>query len=236
MKFVFKRFIRLYPAFWISLILGILLIPAVLRDQLAGVLFEFTGFYVILGSGSGIVNPMGWFIATIFCLYLLFPLFSRVVQRYGLSAILGLCIISWGLRWAVLTYNIIPLELFWRWFPLFNAFEFCLGIYIVQKKWYPTTVNVYPGVRKLADLSFYVFLFHVIVLREFFPLPAAILSPVIAFDRAISMGNVYFGYTLYYIEIMAAIVIVSWIAMEIDVRLQKWILEQNSVKRFLSGP
>jgi peptidoglycan/LPS O-acetylase OafA/YrhL len=230
-QFIFRRFIRLYPAFWMSLILGIILFPMVLQQHFFGVLFEFTGFFVILGQGSGIVNIMGWFIAAIFSLYLLYPWLSHLVKKYTLSAIIGLCLLSWGLRSLVLTYNIVPLDSFWRWFPLFNAFEFCLGIYIVQIAWYPKKENVYPFIRVLADLSFYVFLFHVIIIRVFL-LDVEQLKPLISLDTMIAMNNMSFGYALYYLQMMATVLIISWVAMKADIRIQKWIMQRVTVRKY----
>jgi peptidoglycan/LPS O-acetylase OafA/YrhL len=233
-QFIFKRFIRIYPAFWLSLVLGILLFPLLLQNNLFGVLFEFTGYYVILGNGPGLVNAMGWFIAAIFSLYLLFPWLSKFVRKYQLYAIIALCVLSWGLRSVVLTYSLIPLDQFWRWFPLFNAFEFGLGIYLVQNRWYPKAENVSPSVRKLSDLSFYVFLFHVIIIRVFL-YDVEQLRPLISFDNMLAMNNLYAGYTIYYLQMMAAVLIISWIAMEADARIQKWILQRESVKKFLGA-
>jgi peptidoglycan/LPS O-acetylase OafA/YrhL len=233
-QFIFKRFIRIYPAFWMSLILGILLFPLVLQNHLYGALFEFTGYYVILGKGPGLINEMGWFIAAIFSLYLLFPYLSAFVRKYQLYALVVLCLVSWGLRSVVLTYSLVPLDQFWRWFPLFNAFEFCLGIYLVQNRWYPMTENVYPAVRRLSDLSFYVFLFHVIIFRVFL-LDVEQLRPLISFDTMLAMNNLYVGYTIYYLQMMLAALIVSWIAMEADAGIQRWILQRESVKKFLGA-
>jgi len=233
-QFLFRRFIRLYPAFWMSLILGIILFPAVAQQNIAGVLFEFTGFFVILGKGPGIINIMGWFIAAIFSLYILYPWFSQLVRRYQFGCIIALCLITWGSRSLVLTYNLIPLDLFWRWFPLFNAFEFCLGIYLVQNAWYPKKENVYPLIRMLADLSFYVFIFHVVV-GYVFILDIETLRPLIAFNNVIAMNNITIASTLYYLEMLAAILLVSWVAMKVDNRLRKWIMQQNVIRTFLKS-
>jgi len=231
-QFIFKRFIRIYPAFWMSLILGIILFPIVLQNNLWEVLFEFTGFFVILGKGPGVINIMGWFIAAIFSLYLLFPILSSFVRKYQLGAIAGILILSWGLRFVILTYNVIPLKLFTYWFPVCNAFEFCLGIYIVQMRWYPKAGNGFPSVRRLSDLSFYVFLFHIMIIRVFL-LDVEQLKPLISLDNMLAMNNLYVGYSIYYIQMMITILIVSWIAMATDTRIQKWILQRESVKKFL---
>lgn len=229
-KFIFKRFIRIYPAFWMSLILGILLFPAVLQNNIWELLFEFTGFFVILGKGPGLINIMGWFIAAITSLYLLFPFFSRLIRKYKLCALIGFCIISWGLRVVISTTNLIPLNLFTYWFPLCNAFEFCLGIYIVQNKWFPSKKNIYPDIRKLADLCFYIFLFHIIIIHIF----VLDVQPLMTFDKWISGDNPYIGYTIYYFQMLATILVVSLIAMEIDKKIQMWILQRESVKKILS--
>ena len=222
-RFIFRRFIRVYPAFWMSLVLGIILAPAVLQNNLPGALFEFTGFYVILGQGPGVINTMGWFIAAIFSLYLLYPILSRIVRKYQMTAVICFCVISWGLRFVELTYNPVPLSLFYRWFPLFNAFEFCLGIYIVQKKWYPVTKNIYPAVRKLADLSYYVFLFHVMVINAF----------VFAFFDKYITHNSLTVYSLFYFGVMGMVVLVSWVAMMLDNTIHQMISRNKRVREFL---
>ncbi|MDD4137696.1 MAG: acyltransferase family protein, partial [Methanoregula sp.] len=227
LKFLFKRFIRLYPAFWMSLIATLLLFPFLLQRNLFDILMEFTGFYVVLGQGPGYINPMGWFIAAIFCLYILFPWFSRIVRKYHLYAIIGFCLISWVLRYLTFTY--VPLESFWRWFPLCNAFEFCLGIYLIQVAWYPKKANTYPAVRTLSDISFYAFIFHFLITGVFL---FYLEQPLIAINTLFSMGNPDIASTLFYLQMMAGVVIFSWVAMVLDNRITRWILQLDRVKNF----
>jgi len=222
-SFLFRRLIRLYPAFWMSLVLGIILFPAVLQQNIGTVLFEFTGFFVVLGQGPGNINIMGWFIAAIVCLYILYPWLSRFIKKYQLWGLAGLCLLSWGARSLVLMYNLIPLDSFWRWFPIFNAFEFCLGIYLVQSGMYPKKENTYPIIHTLADLSFYVFILHVVINNDLFGLDMYMLSPLISADMAIAMGNQLVVDGLYWLEAMGTILIVSYIVMRIDNRFQRWI-------------
>ena len=184
LQFLFRRFIRLYPAFWMSLILGLIAFPAVWQNNLPSLLFEFTGFFVVLGQGSGNINNMGWFIATIVSLYILFPWFSKIIWKYGLGALVGFCLMSWGLRY--FTYNIVPLDLFWRWFPLCNAFEFCLGIYIVQTGLYPKKANTSAVIKELSDLSYYVFLFHTMVI---FYMLRILFLPLANLDLTLTLHN-----------------------------------------------
>jgi peptidoglycan/LPS O-acetylase OafA/YrhL len=230
LQFLFKRIIRLYPAFWTSLIVTLILFPFLWQRGLFDTLMEFTGFYVILGQGVGYINPMGWFIATILCLYILFPWFSRVVRKYQLWAVIGFCIISWGLRYLLLTYNLVPIENFARWFPLCNAFEFCLGIYIVQACLYPKKENTYPVVRTLSDMSFYAFLFHFLITGVFL---FYFQQPLVAFDTMIAMNDPVIGSTLFYLQMMAGVVVFSWVAMVFDNRVTRWIMQTGRVRNFL---
>jgi peptidoglycan/LPS O-acetylase OafA/YrhL len=232
LQFLFRRFIRLYPAFWMSLIFGLILFPVLWQNNLLLLLlFEFTGFFVVLGQGPGMINIMGWFIAAIISLYILFPWFSKIIRRYDLGALVGFCLMSWGLRSLILTYNLVPIDRFWMWFPLCNAFEFCLGIYIVQAGLYPKKANTSPIVRELADLSYYVFLFHVLVISIFV---YYLTNSLGEFDCAV-FNNDTFGLTIYYLQMMITVLIVSWIAMKIDTRLRSWILQRDAIRNFLKA-
>ena len=135
LQFLFRRFIRLYPAFWMSLILGLIAFPAVWQNNLPSLLFKFTGFFVVLGQGSGNINNMGWFIATIVSLYILFPWFSKIIWKYGLGALVGFCLMGWGLRYFPKPR---PFDLFWRWSrfatPLSSVLESISSNRIVSKK------------------------------------------------------------------------------------------------------
>jgi peptidoglycan/LPS O-acetylase OafA/YrhL len=232
-QFLFRRFLRLYPAFWMSLVFTLLLFPFLfMQVNMANIFWEFTGFFIVLGKGVGYINPMGWFIGAIFSLYILFPWFSRIIRKYQLGAVIGFCILSWGLRFIILTYNVVPIDSFWRWFPLCNAFEFCLGIYLVRVAWYPKKENTYPFVRTLSDLSFYVFLYHFMVLELFM---WYFKEPLLAFDTRIAMNIQPLSDTLFYLQIMISILAVSWGAMILDTRIRNWILQRDSVKKFLKA-
>lgn len=231
LTFLFRRFIRLYPAFWMSLILGLILTPALWSEKLSGLLFEFTGFFVILGVGLGNINIMGWFIATMVCLYLIFPWFSKIIRSYGITALAGFCIMSWSLRFLLITFNHAPSNFFWRWFPLCNAFEFCLGIYIVQSGLFPKKTTTSPVIRELSDMSYYVFLFHILVVGIF---STYLLFPLGRFDVALALNNLYVADLFFYVQMMATVLVVSWVIMKIDTRLRSWIMERDVVRNFLN--
>jgi peptidoglycan/LPS O-acetylase OafA/YrhL len=130
LKFLFKRCIRIYPAFWLSLLFGLFLNIAltssaageIIKNNLFYIIFEYTGFFVILGQGPGFINTMGWFIGTILLLYLLFPWLSGFVRKYQLIAITALLIVTYSSRWLFFTYDAMLPSLLWRWFPLCNLF------------------------------------------------------------------------------------------------------------------
>jgi peptidoglycan/LPS O-acetylase OafA/YrhL len=232
LQFLFRRVVRIYPAFWMSLILGIILTPALLwQINPATLLFEFTGFFVALGQGNGNINVMGWFVAAIMSLYFLFPWFSKIMRKYGLAALIGFCAMSWGLRFLILTFDIVPIANFWRWFPLCNAFEFCLGIYIIQTGFYPKTVNTSPVILGLADVSYYVFLFNVLIIQFFNPnWPNWLLH----LDAALAFNNIPVYGSMYYFQVMGILLVVAWIVMKIDDRIRSWIMRQDRVKKFLT--
>jgi peptidoglycan/LPS O-acetylase OafA/YrhL len=232
LKFLFRRILRIYPAFWMSLIFCLVLYPVIFEIGLPTILMEFTGFYVALGQGPGYINEMGWFIAAIVSLYIFFPWLSKYTKRYGIWMLIAFALISLGMRSLVVTYQLIPLEIFWRWFPLFNAFEFCLGIWIVQNGFFPKNENTYPVVQVLSDVSFYVFLFHIPVFKIFRIYSESWLVPL---DFSMAGGNAAMSEFFFYSQALVAILVVSWLAMKLDNRFQKWLVSREPVKQFLAS-
>jgi peptidoglycan/LPS O-acetylase OafA/YrhL len=215
-RFLYKRFVRLYPAFWMSLLLGILLVPAVLNQNILTLFLEFTGFFIFLGTGPGAINQMGWFIGAVFALYLLFPVLYRIIEKYGIPALIGMLIISYASRSLLITFNPLPaMSDVWLWLPVCNLFEFCLGIYLIKNKLYPGWRNESPLIRQLSELSFYVFLFHVIIIHAVLNYVYTTVSPTVAGPA--------FGVTVY-VSTFVLVLCVSWIAMIIDRRIQKRLL------------
>ena len=95
------------------------------------------------------------------------------------------------------------------------------------------TVHDYPAISKLADFSFYVFLFHLVVIQLMAPdnllfhiSSLALVYPVsrqCVLGRKIAIVNNPY---LNYVFIAAEVLVVSVIAMAIDERLQKIIRER----------
>ncbi len=228
-KFLFKRFTRLYPAFWMSLLFGLVVFITIafqleyiiIRNNLSKILFEYTGFYIVLGMGPGFINNMGWFIAAIVSLYILFPFLSKIVKKYQLTAILAFSLVGFVSRYLFYTYSGIFPELLWYWFPLCNLFEFSLGIYVVQNQFFPKNKNKYPIILQLVDLSFYVFLFHMLIIwgiARFLP----------------TTGPLIFV-CLVYVGMWGIVFVVCWIIMIIDKQIQQTIRQNEKIKKFLQS-
>lgn len=218
-SFILRRIIRIYPAFWLSLLLGLVIWPYLLQKNILLILLEFTGFYVVLGQGAGMINPMGWFVGTIILLYLLFPFLARIVRKYQIAAMGAFMLISFATRYLILSGQVGTPDRFFLWFPLCNLFEFALGIYIAQNNLYLKNRENHPLISQLADLSFYVFLFHIIVIGVILPI----------FPK----GGAPMFYVVWYLFMMLSVVIVSWLAMLADRRIQSWILNNERIKKVL---
>jgi hypothetical protein len=171
-KFIYRRCARLYPTYWLSLILGFEMVLAILpsfieiyNESFLGMAIEFTGFYPFFGLGLQWLNQMGWFIGTIVSLYFLYPFISSALKKNPYLYIILFAGLSWISRY-YLQYYVDDWVLGYRIFPLCNLFEFALGILIVQKIWYPSTTKQYPTIYKISDLTFYIFITHMLIIQH----------------------------------------------------------------------
>ena len=166
MRFYIKRILRIYPAYWMSLFLGIAIAPGLLNEPFSYLFLQFIGIQTITGDLlHNPINPMGWFIGVIICLYLLFPFLSMAIKKHPYVSLLVVTIISFILRLIFIYFpNHFPFGYFpERWFPLCSLFEFCLGIFVVRLSLYPKWVNKSNTIKFLSDISFYVFLTHFVL-------------------------------------------------------------------------
>ena len=165
--FIAKRIAHLYPAYWLSLILAIILFPANLAIGIVEIIKTFSGFWIFQTYGSGVtdisqpINIMGWFIGLMVVLYLIWPLLSYLTSDYKYG-ILAIFIVSVAAR--VITLWLFPYGNEWYWFPLSRMAEFALGIWLVQEGWYWKRKSTSRVIAYLSDLSFPVFLVHYLLL------------------------------------------------------------------------
>lgn len=167
-RFLIKRAIRLYPAYWMSIILTLLFIPALLsKIGTADFLYQWFGIKSFTLTGNGSINAMGFFIGLIMVLYAFYPLISHHMKKNPFYTISVLAIVTFGLRYLIGIYDLnkyqlstINTMLIERWNPLCNLFMFGLGILIIQQKWYPKILHSNKYLTLAAELTFYVFLIH----------------------------------------------------------------------------
>jgi len=216
--FVLKRFFRLYPIYWVSLLLsGMILLAFSGVFPVSGDLMIIPG---IFGIGYNSLNWIGWFIGAIFSLYLLFPFISATFRKYPYFSLIACAMIE-------ITFHMVtPSTFIARSIPLWNLFEFGLGIFCIQMEFYPRIDLDSPLTSKIADFSFYVFIFHIVVLQYMNDLIYLLYSlghsinssiNIIFFGALDILGDPIAGY----IGRLILILIVSFIAMLIDKGIQK---------------
>lgn len=168
-RFIAKRLLRLYPAYWGSLLFAIALngiFFLAYRDfRLGGLtpwdyLLSFSGFQAFFGQWGGRINEVGWFIGLIVCLYLLYPLLAYAFSRSRLGTLAALFLIGIATRALILYLDPGNSYAATRWFPLCSLFQFGLGVFIVRAGLYPKIVTRSRIISLASDLGFYVFLVH----------------------------------------------------------------------------
>jgi len=139
-QFMAGRILRIYPIYWLSLIIGILVyliasqinesLPS-LGNQIGSLVCSVTAFCAFAGKWGGPFVPTAWYIGLIISLYILYPFISRGIKRKPHMVILTLLLISAMSRIILGHYNILPNRPL-DWFPLCRLFEFGLGIYLAE--------------------------------------------------------------------------------------------------------
>lgn len=203
--FYVKRLFRLYPALWMSLILGLVISPWLISRPLFSTFLEFVSVNVWTGTGGGLINPAGWFIGLIFVLYLMFPFISPAIRKYPYLTLGLIAFVEIFLRYG---FHLGLIPMFHgtadRWVPICNLLEFSLGIFIVQQDFFPKWTYDSHAISFLAEISFYVYLVHYI------PGMTAILV---------------YSLPLY----IVAVALFTWLLMLGDQRVQGWL---KKVARF----
>jgi peptidoglycan/LPS O-acetylase OafA/YrhL len=172
MIFFKNRVIRIYPAFWMSILLAIAISSWPRDFTLWDMFTTFCGFHeylVLFGYASSNLNLTWWFIGLIMILYLLYPFLSWIMNRQPEIAITVSAIVSIASLVILMTDSlnsyILHMDpqnlgnLQYR-FPLGWLFYMTLGMYIAKKKIYPRIYNNYKSIMFMADLSFFIYLVH----------------------------------------------------------------------------
>ena len=172
--FLKKRFLRLYPAYYLILLGGIL--AYILRGRygygphpeltLFDLPLSLTSTYAFFGKWGGPFVGTSWFLGLIMSLYAVYPFIEpnlRRRPRVVLFYLLGISVIS---RLMFGYFKLLPILRPLDWLLLCRVFEFCLGMYlaIVVPADFWNLLNVNQKVERLStylgEMSFPLFLVH----------------------------------------------------------------------------
>lgn len=162
-RFEIHRLLRLYPAYWMSLIFAMFLFALFGNSDMGDLFWQFSGFSAFVFQWGGVLNPVGWCIGLFVVMYMLYPFLSLAFNRKPWLSLVFLLAVSVASTYIVSTaYPGIPGIT--RWFPLCNLIYFGSGIFIIRQSWYPKNQDKTGITSYLGELSFYIFLFHLPIL------------------------------------------------------------------------
>lgn len=176
-RFIKKRVNRLYPVYYIAVLLSLCLMlmygvavhklpERIINLNLSDIFLTLTGTYVFAGRWGGPFLPTSWFLGIIMIMYLLFPLLSSFTHKRPHITVSTLFIVSVFARLILGRYDILPYRPL-DWFPLCRVFEFGFGIYlgtVTQESVWLSVNNL--GSRAIglitfaSNISFPLFLIH----------------------------------------------------------------------------
>lgn len=177
-SFELRRFLRIYPVYYMSLIVGVVIylhrihresahfLTALSRFGAMDIILSLTGFYAFAGKWGGPFVSTSWYLGPIVTMYLVYPLLSKMIRRMPRAAIILLFFVSALSRIILGKYGILPTRPL-DWFPLCRIFEFSLGIYLVVVLsgdiW--SVLNFINSktagiIRFMSEISFPLFLIH----------------------------------------------------------------------------
>jgi peptidoglycan/LPS O-acetylase OafA/YrhL len=159
-SFYQKRFIRIYPAYWVSLLFSLFVLSWVMPSlTITDVIRWFSGFqafFITNPVDAMKINITYWFIGVIVSLYLLYPLLLYPMKKHPNISLISFFFISLASRWIM--YYVFPM--FgggWDWFPSCRLFNFGLGIYLIQKGLFPKAISN-RTITFVSAMSYYVYL------------------------------------------------------------------------------
>lgn len=213
-----RRIVRIYPTYYLSLAAAIgvgaaFALWGTLRGgtapgagsdlRVSDVLLTLAGFQAFAGRWGGPLVWSSWFIGLIMSLYLVYPLVSRLLGRHPWTGIGLLLALSVGARLWTAGSDVLrgdPLA----WFPPNRLFEFGLGVLLAaqlgrERLARPNRLLAgLPGLTRLAELSFPLFLFHdplrrLIRVGDSLPLSLAVGVPLfVSASLALSAASLHF--------------------------------------------
>jgi peptidoglycan/LPS O-acetylase OafA/YrhL len=182
-SFIKARIIRIFPAFWCALIILMLVIP--LHHNIPDILLEFTGMGIYTLKLEQMIDGPGWFIGLIFTYYLIFPLITKWMERYGLQIAgisVGLTILGFGLKnqFPAIFSDMLSINIIQYIAP------FIAGLYVVKADWHPKIQSSHY-ISWLAAFSFPVFLLHQPIIGYYRDTPVFAFSLFLALSLILMM-------------------------------------------------
>jgi len=161
LEFYAHRLIRIYPAFWISLLIAIILTPGFMIGATPSKwLQEIAGFMTMTGQWGASIHPISWFIGAIIIFYFAFPALSWVIGKRPYTMIIIIALVALTTRY-LLTIGAVNIGVSGgRWFPLCNLFAFALGIFLIRIGAYPRVEYTSKELSVAAEFTFYIFLIN----------------------------------------------------------------------------
>lgn len=168
-RFYVKRIFRIYPIYYMSLLLGLMVHVAF---AIWGILYRgapftllpnfgyldfflaLSGFNAFFGKWGGPLVLSSWFIGLIMVLYLSYPIISWACRRSPWACITFLFFISVISRILISRSNIFlnnPIA----WFPLNRVFEFGLGVFLAGLIKQDLLKSLNQALEKLPFLTFF---------------------------------------------------------------------------------
>ncbi len=139
-NFYKKRFFKIYPSYFLSLTICLFFIIKNNELKFIPTLTNFLCLQSLYPNTAYYLNPPGWFISTLFILYLLFPLILLLLKKIkpNKKKFIFLCITIWIIILTIAT-NLLNNSSFYKagetishhliyYFPLIHISSFLLGI------------------------------------------------------------------------------------------------------------
>ncbi len=191
--FYYKRFSRLYPAMWISFLIAIMFQPDILQFQtlkywlvqLSGTMVYFLDFNSP-NISPYMINPLTYFISLIVGLYIMYPIIHNAIKKYPYYTVFGAVAIS------IMSTSFYHITIY-SGNPLAYLMYFVLGVCVSHFGTYPRNMISHENVIVFfSDLSFYIFLTHVFILKfwQINPILFVVQAILISYMLMLVDGNI----------------------------------------------